>query len=159
MARRANPLSWTPGHPPDSDESRPPKRLAIGAASPVVLALLLWRRLRLSPRRRPIHRRRILMRRSPRCEFPIGRGLILKSFLEGWTASFFGHPVKLGRLFQILSDELHDAIPSHAQFHNSTFKQSKAISVPAGSPHLDAETGEGKMRPGFRKVRCSGFPP
>jgi hypothetical protein len=84
------------------------------------------------------------MRRSPRCEFPIGRGLILKSFLEGWTASFFGHPVKLGRLFQILSDELHDAIPSHAQFHNPTSKQSKAISVPAGSPILTLRPEKGK---------------
>ena len=76
----------------------------------------------------------------------------MKSFLEGWTASFFGHLVKLGRLFQILGDELHDAIPFHAQFPQSDLQTIPGDIGSRRFRYRDAETGGGKMRPRLRKV-------
>jgi PAS domain S-box-containing protein len=83
--------------------------------------------------------------------------LILKRFLEGWTASFFGHPVKLGRLFQILSDQLHDAIPSYAQVALS-FRPSNHPAELWFLGSILAQRPEKGNAAGIQEVRRSGFP-
>jgi hypothetical protein len=112
-----------------------------------ILALRLFRELRLSRIR---IRRKILVRGPPRCKPAVGCGLILKSLPEGWSTGFFGHPVKLGRLFQILTDELHDAIPSHAQFH---LFDPQTIRRTYGSCDLEVRPEKGKCARDLRKVR------
>ena len=102
-----------------------------------------------------IQEQRILISRSPFCEFPVGGSLISKSLLEGWSGGFFCHSVKLGRFFQILTDEFHDVIPfSRAVFQICPLNNQtglRFLRVPGSCPR--ARTRE--MRAASRTVRLS----
>jgi len=56
-------------------------------------------------------------------QFAVGAGLLLQRRFEIWIGCLCRHPGKVGRVLQILGNQLHDTLPARDMFR-STMKRS-----------------------------------